>query len=224
MRGLYAIVDLAALTAAGIDPLVFARAVLSVRPAALQLRAKNCPSRETLALLRALAPLCRRFGVPLVANDRSDLAMLGGIDIVHLGQDDVPIELVRRLTPGLKVGLSTHTPEQITRALEHRPDYVAYGPVFATQTKTNAAEVVGLAGLQAAAAIVAAHGGGIPLVAIGGIDLERAARVGALAHCGAVIAHLVGGGSSELEIARRARALHVALGGAAPMPALSVSP
>lgn len=202
MRGLYAILDLATLSAASIDPLDFARAVLPVRPAALQLRAKDHPAREILGLLRALRPLCSAFDVPLVANDRADLAALGGADMVHLGQEDVPLELVRRLSPNLKVGLSTHNLEQLSRALLLRPDYVAYGPVYATKSKTNPDEVVGLAGLEAAAALIAARAPGTPLVAIGGITVERARQVTPFADSAAVIAALVSDGASE--VARRA--------------------
>src|SRR5579883_2868346 len=101
MRGLYAIADLAALAARRIDPLAFADAVLAARPAALQLRAKEAPPRDTLALLRALAPRCHGAGVPLVANDRPDLAVLAGCDAVHVGQDDMPVDRVLRIAPGL---------------------------------------------------------------------------------------------------------------------------
>src|SRR5688572_9956552 len=121
MRGLYAIVDLATLEANHINALEFASAILSVRPCALQLRAKEVPARETLGLLRTLVPLCRGARVPLVCNDRADLAMLAGCDMVHLGQEDAPVELVRRLSPGLGIGVSTHDLDQLARALELRP-------------------------------------------------------------------------------------------------------
>lgn len=221
MRGLYCILDIATLSAAHIDPMVFARAVLAVRPAALQVRAKDTSAREQLALLRALGPMCRAAAVPLVANDRADLAALSGADMVHLGQDDVPIELVRRLSPTLKVGLSTHTPEQLACALAQRPDYVAYGPVFTTKSKRNPDAVVGLEGLEAARITVAAHGGGVPLVAIGGIDLERAEGVATHADSAAAIAYLVAGGATDIE--RRARLLHSGLGGAAFQPSVATS-
>src|SRR5262249_21177052 len=143
MRGLYAIVDASALSATGLEPLPFAKAILSVRPAALQLRAKDLSARESLALLRGLAPMCRTARVPLVANDRPDLAALAGCDLVHLGQTDVPVELARRIAPGLGVGISTHTPAQLAKALEARPAYVAYGPVFTTTTNANADPVAG---------------------------------------------------------------------------------
>lgn len=215
MRGLYAIADVETLAASRLDPVAFAAAVLSARPAALQLRAKNAPARETLALLRALAPICHRLGVPLVANDRPDFALLAGCDAVHVGQEDMPVERVRRLAPGLGVGVSTHTPAQLEAALATRPTYVAYGPVFETSTKANADPVVGLAGLRAAHARATAVG--VPLVAIGGVSRERARALVGHADAVAVISDLVPpsaldprstAGDVLHEVAMRARALH----------------
>jgi thiamine-phosphate pyrophosphorylase len=189
MHGLYAIVDAEALDQRGLDPVAFAEAVLSVFPTALQLRAKSVSARETLALLRALAPMCHRSGVSLVANDRPDLAILAGCDVVHVGQDDMPIERVRRIAPGLGVGISTHTIEQLDVALAARPTYVAFGPVFPTTTKKNPDAVVGIAALKTAYA--RAQAAGIPLVAIGGINYERARSIVAMADAVAVIADLL---------------------------------
>jgi thiamine-phosphate pyrophosphorylase len=189
MHGFYAIVDAGALDRRNLDPLAFAEAVLSVSPAALQLRAKNVSARETLALLRALAPMCHRAGVKLVANDRPDLAILAGCDLVHVGQDDMPIDRVRRIAPGLGVGVSTHTLEQLDVALAARPAYVAFGPVFPTTTKANPDPVVGVAGLSAAYA--RARAAGVPLVAIGGITYERASTIVATSDAVAAIAALL---------------------------------
>jgi thiamine-phosphate pyrophosphorylase len=189
MYGFYAIVDAGALDQRNLDPVAFAEAALAARPAALQLRAKSVSARETLALLRELAPMCHRAGVPLVANDRPDLAILAGCDLVHVGQDDMPIERVRRIAPGLAVGVSTHTLEQLDVALLARPAYVAYGPVFATTTKVNPEPVVGVAGLSAAFARTRAAG--IPLVAIGGITYERARSIVATTDAIAVIGDLL---------------------------------
>jgi thiamine-phosphate pyrophosphorylase len=211
MHGLYAIADVGALSARGVDVLPFARAVLAARPAALQLRAKDVGAREMLSLLRALLPMCRHAHVPLVANDRADVAALAGCDIVHIGQHDLPIDIVRRLAPQLGVGVSTHDPEQLARALADRPTYVAYGPVFPTASKENPDPVVGLPALRAAHA--AAARAQIPLVAIGGITLERAIDVADAADAGAVIGALLPPtGAVEMdEVTARARALHAAL-------------
>jgi thiamine-phosphate pyrophosphorylase len=189
MRGLYAIVDVGALAVHGLDPIAFGEAVLSVGPAALQLRAKDLPPREVLALLRELAPGCRRAGVPLVANDRPDLAILAGCDGVHVGQTDVPIERVRRLAPSMAVGVSTHTIDQLDAALAARPTYVAFGPVFTTSTKSNPDPVVGVDALRAAHERAMAVG--VPLVAVGGITLERARGMTGAAEAIAVISSLL---------------------------------
>jgi thiamine-phosphate pyrophosphorylase len=216
MRGLYAIVDVGTLATLGLDPLAFGEAVLSVQPAALQLRAKSLPARETLVLLRELAPKCRRAGVPLVANDRPDLAIFAGCDLVHVGQTDVSIDRVRRLAPTMRVGVSTHTIEQLDAALAARPAYVAFGPVFETSTKENPDPVVGVE------ALVTAHAraveAGVPLVAIGGITLERARGLVGKAEAVAVISQLLprkpAPGENRpvrdvvREVAERARALN----------------
>src|SRR5579859_7047172 len=113
MRGLYAIVDVGILSARQVDPLVFAEAVLSARPAALQVRAKDGLSRDALPLLRIMASMCHRAGVKLIANDRPDWAMLAGCDMVHVGQSDMPVGKVRRVAPRLGVGVSTHSLHQL---------------------------------------------------------------------------------------------------------------
>src|SRR3954465_8119490 len=150
MKGLYAIVDTKLLAARGMDPVAYGRALVEVRPAALQVRAKDVSAREILAILRALGPVCRQHGVPLVANDRADLAALAGCECVHIGQEDLPYELVHRIAPQLGVGISTHDPEQLLRALAFKPRYVAYGPIFETANKMDASPVVGLEGLRQA--------------------------------------------------------------------------
>jgi thiamine-phosphate pyrophosphorylase len=189
MRGLYAIVDLDTLGVRGTDPIAFAQSLLTVRPAALQLRAKAESPREVLRLLRELGPLCRHAGVPLVANDRPDLAVLAGCAMVHVGQSDMPLDQVRRLAPDLGVGVSTHTLAQLDEALARRPTYVAFGPVFKTASKENPDPVVGLPGLREAYA--RSRAAGVPLVAIGGITRESAASLRGLADAVAVIGALV---------------------------------
>jgi thiamine-phosphate pyrophosphorylase len=194
VRGLYPIVDVDSLRELGAPPppvatvAAFARRVLLARPALLQLRAKHSGARDTLELLRALRPLCSEFGALLFANDRPDLAVLAGCDGVHIGQEDLPLPLVRRIAPGLLVGVSTHSLEQLASALDDKPDYVAFGPVFATASKERPDASVGLGLL--ARAHSAAQRVGIPLVAIGGINLERAPKVAEHAELAAVIAAL----------------------------------
>ncbi len=200
---------------AGSNPLAFTQAVLVARPAALQLRAKELEARELLALLRAAGSLCRAAGVPLVVNDRVDLAVLAGCGAVHVGQRDLPVERVRRVAPSLRVGVSTHTREQLEAAILLRPDYVAYGPVFPTTSKEAPEPCVGIEGLASASA--RAREAGMPLVAIGGVTLEQAPELRKWATASAVIHALLppSGSSWHEEVTARAVALHTALGGSA---------
>lgn len=219
MKGLYAICDTKLLAGRGTDPLAYARAILAVRPAAFQVRAKDVPAREILALLRGLGPMCRQAGVPLVTNDRADLAALAGCEIVHIGQEDLPSELVRRIAPQLDVGISTHTPEQLERALAARPRYVTYGPVFETPGKPSPNPLVGLEGLRQAVKL--ARPTGIPVVAVGGATLARATELGQIADACAVIADLYPEGATLRDVTERARAFQQAFaaGAAAARPA-----
>lgn len=209
MNGLYAIVDTTFLARRAMNPVDYARAVLEARPAALQLRAKDLPAREILCMLRALRPMCRHAGVPLVANDRADLAALAGCEAVHIGQNDLPYELVHRIAPQLSVGLSTHDPEQLERALLFRPTYVAFGPVFETRSKANAEPLVGASGLERAYRRTRAAG--TPLVAIGGITLARVPEIAAYADAFAVIADLYPEGASLRDVSARAQAFQRAI-------------
>ncbi len=215
-RGLYAIVDVTSLAARRIDPVAFAEAVLGAKPVALQVRAKSSSRAELVALLRALAPACRVADVPLVCNDDLDAALLGGADMLHLGQDDAPVAAVRARAPHLPLGLSTHDLDQLDRALAFEPAYVAFGPLFPTRSKTDASPVVGLDGLARAKERVGTRAPRTPLVGIGGIDLERAPSVAPLADAGAVISDLLLDGLDG--VTRRASLLHEALGGRAHNP------
>jgi thiamine-phosphate pyrophosphorylase len=215
LRGLYPIVDVDTLRARGLAILEFAGAVLEARPSVLQLRAKTSGARETLELLRALKPLCRAAGALLFANDRPDLALLAEVDGVHVGQGDLGLTEVRAFAPALRVGVSTHRLAELDAALDQRPEYVAFGPVFATQSKSDHEPLVGLAGLGLAGE--RARAAGIPLVAIGGIGLDQAPEVARHASAAAVIGALMpraGGAESLSEVSERARAFHAALLGA----------
>jgi thiamine-phosphate pyrophosphorylase len=192
-----------------VEPLAFAEAVLAAKPAALQLRAKSLGARATLELLRALQARCAALGVPLFANDRPDLALLAGCAGVHVGQDDASVEDARRVAPGLVVGVSTHSMDQVDRALAEGPGYLAFGPIFATHSKPDAEPVVGLSALAEVSRRCRAAR--VPLVAIGGLSLERAPEVAELADAGAVISALLPAGGLR-DVERTAALLHHALG------------
>ena len=102
----------------------------------VQLRDKELEARPLLARARLAASVCARRGVPFILNDRPDLALECGADGVHVGQDDAPPSLARRvLGPGAVVGLSTHAPAELDAAAEEPADYVSVGPVSPTPTK-----------------------------------------------------------------------------------------
>lgn len=208
-RGLYVIVDLEALGPR--DPIAFVDCVLSAgRLSALQLRAKRAPATEIVKLGSAMASRCKRARVPFVMNDRADLAVLAGADMVHVGQEDLDVPTVRRLAPGLGVGVSTHDEQQYLRALDEGADYVAVGPVFPTTTKSDPDPVVGLARF----ADRAARSRGVPIVAIGGVTTKNARSVAqAGATAGAAISALAAA-IEPSDLAQRAAELHRALGGA----------
>lgn len=203
--GVYPIADLEVLGRRSIDPLRFCAEVLRARPPLLQLRGKHAPAREVLALLRALRAPCTAAGTLLVANDRPDLALLAGADVVHVGQGDPSIDEVRQIAPALRVGVSTHTPEQLDEALRARPFYVAFGPVFSTTSKERPDPVVGVDGLTAASARARSHG--VPLVAIGGIDSRRAASIVEWVDAVSVIGALVPDDGDLGSVAERTRAI-----------------
>jgi thiamine-phosphate pyrophosphorylase len=140
----------------------------------VQLREKDLADGEIVSTGRWLRDLCSEHGALLVVNDRPDLALACGADGVHVGQDDEPVEFVRRTVgPDVLIGLSTHSPGQVDAASEAEAvDYLGVGPVYATATKPGL-EPVGLELVRYAEEHVRK-----PWFAIGGIDAERAREVG----------------------------------------------
>jgi thiamine-phosphate pyrophosphorylase len=188
-RGLYAILDVDVAAARGWAPLDLARAFLEGGARLIQLRAKRLGSGPLVELTEQLVALARPYGGRLVVNDRADVARIGGAAGVHVGQDDLEAAAARAIVgaDGL-VGLSTHTAEQIDAALRQPISYLAVGPVFGTATKDTGYSPIGLDLVRRAAA----RAGSIPVVGIGGIDLQRAPEVlAAGAAAVAVISDLV---------------------------------
>jgi thiamine-phosphate pyrophosphorylase len=165
----------------------------------VQVRENRLLDRELLTVLEEARAVTRRLGVPLVVNDRPDLAVLVGADCVHVGQDDLPVEAVRRF--GLPVGLSTHAPDQLARA---EADYVSIGPVFATPTKEGRPPT-GLEYVSHAAAHAR-----LPWFAIGGIDETNVQEVVAAGASRIAVVRALGEADDP---ERAARALRTALGG-----------
>ncbi len=149
-----------------------ARAIVDAGCTILQYRNKTGSSREMLSHARELRRLVGRK-VTLIMNDRADLALAADFDGVHVGQDDLSVEAVRRVVgPKMIIGASTHNPEQVREADAASPDYIAIGPVFATASKANPDPVVGLEGVRLARSLTKR-----PLVAIGGITQDTGRSV-----------------------------------------------
>jgi thiamine-phosphate pyrophosphorylase len=141
----------------------------------IQLRAKNIDDDKLFALASEFVKLCKDAGVLCIINDRVDIAVAAGADGVHLGQEDLPVEQVRKLQLApLIIGKSTHSIEQLRAACEELPTYVSLGPVFATGTKPGVAPV-GLDYVKQAVKELADTG--IGHVAIGGITLDNIEEV-----------------------------------------------
>lgn len=139
----------------------------------VQLREKDCTTREFIAEAQALLALLRPAGIPLIINDRLDIALAVGADGLHLGQQDMTIADARRLGgSALVIGISAESLEDAVRAEAEGADYIGISPVFATATKTDTAAPLGLEGIRRIRAAV-----GLPLVGIGGISADNAAVV-----------------------------------------------
>ncbi len=139
----------------------------------VQLREKSLATRDFVALALAVKDLLAPFAVPLVINDRIDVALACGAQGVHLGQFDMPVALARQLLPpGVFIGLSVENLDDVARAATQPVDYLGISPVYATPTKTDTATPWGLAGVRQVRAL-----SGLPLVAIGGIHHGNAAEV-----------------------------------------------
>ncbi|OJH33740.1 thiamine phosphate synthase [Cystobacter ferrugineus] len=139
----------------------------------VQLRDKDAPARETLALGRALLERLRPLGVPLIVNDRVDLALALGADGVHVGQGDLPPEVARRLLgPDALVGLSITGAEDLPTLDPAVVDYAGVGPIFPTGSKPDATPALGLEELGRLRRLLP-----VPVVAIGGISAANAAAV-----------------------------------------------
>jgi thiamine-phosphate pyrophosphorylase len=174
----------------------------------VQLRLKDRPDAELRQQAAEAAALCRAQGALLVLNDHWRIAIDLGLEALHLGQEDLAeadLPAIRRA--GLRLGLSTHSEAELETALAAAPDYVALGPVYPTTLKVMPWAPQGLARIGDWKRRV----GGIPLVAIGGITLERAPGcLAAGADCVAAVSDITGHAAPE----QRARDWRAALDGA----------
>lgn len=176
---LYAIVDV---TPAGLAVrLETIAACLAAGVTLLQVRGKDASARALRAATRAAVGLAHARGVPVLVNDRPDVARSAGADGVHLGQSDMPTTVVRRLWPDLRIGVSVHDEAEQRAAESAGADYLASGSLYPTGSKSDATP------LDHAMFRSMAAGTSLPLVGIGGITAERAAEVAALGAAGVAV-------------------------------------
>jgi thiamine-phosphate pyrophosphorylase len=167
---LYVILDAALLTRPETD---CAQSFADAGVRLLQYRNKSASTLELFESSKRLASQLLPQGVSFVVNDRADVAALSGATGVHLGQQDLAVEDAREVIgTGQWVGLSTHNLAQFERAARSSADYIAVGPVFPTSRKANPDPVVGIDFIRTVRVL-----SDKPIVAIGGITLDRAAEV-----------------------------------------------
>jgi thiamine-phosphate pyrophosphorylase len=171
LSGLYIILD------PSVDP---ARPLVEVLMAAaeagaslFQYRNKSAAMKDAYAEALLLRQAAAKAGVLFIVNDRCDLALAVDADGVHLGQDDLPVDLARKVMgPDKLIGISTHNPDQVREATTGKPDYLGFGPIFKPGSKQDHDPVVGLEGLRAMRGLTS-----LPVFAIGGIHIEQAGKV-----------------------------------------------
>jgi thiamine-phosphate pyrophosphorylase len=139
----------------------------------IQFRQKVGTTREMIEIVRQLKQLCLDSGVTLIVNDRLDVAIAAEADGVHLGQDDFPIALARKLLGESRIiGGSATTLEEAQKCLAEGVDYIGFGPVYPTTSKADAGPVTGIKLLKQAVGIIS-----LPIIAIGGITVENTPEV-----------------------------------------------
>ncbi len=139
----------------------------------VQLREKNCPIREFIEQANSIKAHLNVHDIPLIINDRVDVAQAVGADGVHLGQSDMPLHVARKiLKDSMVIGVSAESLQDAIEAEKGGADYIGVSPIYATPTKTDTAPALGLEGLREIRNAVR-----IPLVGIGGLTKDNAADV-----------------------------------------------
>ncbi|PYO66717.1 MAG: thiamine phosphate synthase [Gemmatimonadetes bacterium] len=186
----------------GRDPIEACRRALAGGATMIQVRLKDAAPRDVLTLARALVGA---LSVPVIVNDRVDVALAANAAGAHLGQEDPPLDRLRpHVPPGFLLGISVGSSAEAARVQGWPADYWSVGPCFATTTKPDAGPPLGLEGFAALARLAPA---GVPVIAIGGIT---AANAGALAHAAAAGVAVSAAVWSASEPAAATRALRAA--------------
>jgi len=159
--------------AKGRSTLDIVRAAVSGGVTCVQLREKDCSTREFIEQAIAIKDFLKERRVPLIINDRVDVALAVGADGVHLGQTDMPLKTAQKiLGDSMIIGISAESLEDAVEAEKGGADYLGVSPIYATPTKTDTAPPLGLEGLRSIRQAV-----NLPLVGIGGLNRDNAADV-----------------------------------------------
>ena len=155
----------------------------------IQFRQKYGTTRELIETAQQMKEICTKHNVPFIVNDRADIALAVQADGTHFGQDDMPVSIGRQvLSTETVIGASARTEEKILEAISQGADYIGYGPIYQTSSKTDAETPKGLERLS-----LICHLAACPVIAIGGITIDTAAEViSAGAHGIAVISAVCG--------------------------------
>ncbi|KAB8219944.1 Hydroxyethylthiazole kinase family-domain-containing protein [Aspergillus novoparasiticus] len=144
----------------------------------VQYRDKKSDTGEQIQTAKKLHQITQKYGVPLLINDRVDVALAAGVEGVHLGQDDMAIEQAKQLLPkDAIIGITAASIEEAQKAIDAGADYLGIGTMFATPTKTNTKHIIGTAGTQAILDAISDTGRSVGTVSIGGINLSNVQRV-----------------------------------------------
>jgi len=197
---------------AGRDPVAVCRAAVRGGATMVQVRGKDTPARELVSLTRALTAA---LAVPVLVNDRVDVALVAGAAGAHLGQDDVPLDAVRPSVPaGFLLGISVGSPAEAERARGVRADYWSIGPCFATTNKPDAGDPLGPRGFAALARLAPA----VPVIGIGGISAANAGAIVEAGAAGVAVIHAVLGAADPGAAAAALRAATALAGGPSGSP------
>ena len=187
----------------GRDPVEACRRVVAGGASIIQVRLKDAPPSEMVALARALVGA---LAVPVIVNDRVDVALAAGAAGAHLGQEDPPLDRLRpHVPPGFLLGLSVGSPAEAERGRAWPADYWSLGPCFATGNKPDAGAPLGVEGFGRLARLAPA---GTPVIAIGGVT---AANAPALVRAGAAGVAVIGAVWGARDPTAAARALRAAI-------------
>lgn len=189
----------------GRDPVAACRRAAEGGATMIQVRWKDAPPRDIAALTRALVDA---LAIPVIVNDRVDVALAAGAAGAHLGQDDVPIDRLRArvtLPPGFLFGISVGSPAEAERVRSWPADYWSVGPCFATETKRDAGTPLGVDGFRQLARLAPAR---TPVIGIGGVTPENAE---ALRRAGAAGVAAIAAVWTATDPADAARALRAAV-------------